>query len=227
MKVYRSTLKEETTTASPEEVIKLAYRTYGRKMVMMSSFTAESAMLIHMVTRIIPNIPIIFIDTGYNFPETYAFVNELTEKFKLNLHRYTPKVTPLEMEAYQGKLWRLGEQGKKLYNEIRRVEPMRRAFEELKANAVLTGVKRYQAGNELCTKCIELNSHRVYLVHPLLELSQTDVMNYFDTHQLPYHPLVAKGFKVIGDVHSTLPAIQQSVQSKHAFEPGKVLIAQT
>ena len=71
-----------------EERIRLAYQHYGERLVLSTSFGVQSAVMLHMVTQIVPQIPILFIDTGYLFPETYRFAAELSQRLTLNLKTF-------------------------------------------------------------------------------------------------------------------------------------------
>lgn len=75
----------------------------------------------------------ILTDTGYLFPETYQFIDELTDKLKLNLQVYRAKESAARQEARYGKLWEQGVEGIEKYNDINKVEPMNRALQELHA----------------------------------------------------------------------------------------------
>ena len=83
------------------------------------------------VTRIRPDIPVILIDTGYLFPETYRFIDQLTDQLKLNLQVFRAEQSPARQEARYGKLWEQGVEGIEKYNQINKVEPMNRALETL------------------------------------------------------------------------------------------------
>ncbi|MBX4276529.1 phosphoadenosine phosphosulfate reductase family protein, partial [Mycobacterium tuberculosis] len=86
-----------------------------------------------LVNQIRPDIPVILTDTGYLFPETYQFIDELTDKLKLNLKVYRAAESAAWQEARYGKLWEQGVEGIEKYNEINKVEPMNRALKELNA----------------------------------------------------------------------------------------------
>src|SRR5205814_772308 len=92
-------------SASAEDRIEWARREFGDGLVLSSSFGVQAAVMLDLVTRIIPDIPVIFVDTGYLFPETYRFADDLTARLKLNLKVYRPALTPAWLEARHGKLW--------------------------------------------------------------------------------------------------------------------------
>lgn len=110
-----------------------------------SSFGAQSAVTLHLLSQQRPDIPVILIDTGYLFPETYRFADALTERLKLNLKVYRPLVSRAWMEARHGRLWEQGMVGIDQYNNLRKVEPMRRALDELNVGTWFTGLRRSQS----------------------------------------------------------------------------------
>jgi len=79
--------------ATAQERVQWAVDTYGDGLVLTTSFGIQAAVMLHLVTQIVPKIPVIFIDTGYHFPETYRFAAELTKKLDLNLKTYVPAQT--------------------------------------------------------------------------------------------------------------------------------------
>jgi phosphoadenosine phosphosulfate reductase len=158
--------------------------------------------MLHLVTRIIPNIPVIFIDTGYLFPETYRFARELTEKLQLNLKKYVPASTAAEQEALHGKQWEQGIDGLKRYNFINKVEPMDRAVRELKATAWLAGLRRSQASTREGIKVVQVQN-KITKVHPIIDWDNRRVHRYLTEHDLSYHPLWEQGYVSVGDTHST------------------------
>lgn len=170
--------------------------------VLSSSFGAQSAALLHLATQHKPDIPVVFVDTGYLFPETYRFADALTERFSLNLRVYRPQLGIAWMEARFGRLWEQGLEGIERYNRLRKVEPMRRALAELGARTWLAGLRRVQSESRRRIRVLELRDGR-WKLHPLADWNDRDVWTYAQTHDLPYHPLWEKGYVSIGDVHTT------------------------
>lgn len=179
-----------------------AVEKYGARLVLSSSFGIQAAVCLHLATRIAPNIPVVFVDTGYHFPETYRFVDALTQKLQLNLKVYRSPLTPAWFEARHGKLWEQGVEGITQYNEIMKVEPMRRALEELGAEAWLSGLRRSQSSTRKGLEVLGLQDGRVK-IHPIVDWTDRDVHRYLTEHGLPYHPLREEGYVSIGDTHST------------------------
>lgn len=188
--------------ATADEIIRWAGRTFGSSVVMSSSFGAESALMLHLVTRELPRVPVVFLDTGYLFPETYSFAEELTQRFSLNLRTYNPKMTAARQEALYGRLWDGDDEQLAKYNQINKVEPMDRALSELGARAWIAGLRRDQTEFRKSLRTVELVDG-VYKVHPILRWTKDDIGRYMMQNDLPYHPLYAFGYRSIGDVHST------------------------
>jgi len=185
-----------------EERVAAALRTLPGQHIVSSSFGAQSAVMLHLVTQQKPDIPVVLIDTGYLFPETYQFVDELTAKLKLNLQVYRPKISGAWQEARHGKRWQDGLAGLESYNQDNKVEPMQRAIEELGVGTWFSGVRRKQSIERADTPFVE-NSGDRFKVYPIADWTDKDVYNYLTKYGLPYHPLWEKGYVSIGDVHTT------------------------
>ncbi len=200
-------LNDELSAKTPEEIIRWAAERFGRDLVMTSSFGADSAMLLFMATRIVPQIPVILLDTGYLFRATHSFKKRLRHMWDLNLRTYAATMSPAAMETKFGKLWQKGEAGKKHYNRMRKIVPKKRAIRQLGAKAVLSGVRANQTENRSALRIVERGADSTYEIHPLIRWTERDVAAYFLLHELPHHPLVAKGYESIGDTHSTRPGV--------------------
>ncbi len=198
------------------DVIKWAAEMFGSGLLMTSSFGAQSAVMLHLATRVQPDIPIIFIDTGYLFPETYVFADELKRRLDLNLHIYHPAMTAARQEALYGKLWETDEKGLARYHQINKIEPMQRAIRELKPSAWLAGLRRQQTSHRASLRHVELQDG-IYKVHPILKWSNKDVYDYLKKYELPYHPLYYEGYASIGDWHSTRPITDEQNERDGRF----------
>ena len=167
-----------------------------------SSFGAQAAVSLHLTTRQKADIPVVLIDTGYLFPETYRFVDELTQRLALNLKVYRPQIGIAWMEARFGRLWEQGLDGLERYNRLRKVEPMQRALDELGVRCWIAGLRRGQSRSRAAIDFLELRDGR-WKLHPIADWTDRDVYDYLQTHDLPYHPLWHEGYVSIGDVHTT------------------------
>lgn len=184
--------------------------------VLTSSFGAQAAVSLHLITRVAPNIPIILVDTGYLFAETYQFVDALTERLKLNLHVYRAELSPAWQEARYGQRWLQGIDGLNAYNEENKVEPMRRALRELEATTWFAGLRRNQSESRAQIPFLEWTRGH-WKVHPIADWNDRDVHYYLKEHDLPYHPLWEKGYLSIGDYHSTRPITEVSTVDETRF----------
>lgn len=189
---------------SAQERVKWALDTYGERIVLASSFGAQSAVMLHLVSQQAPNIPVILTDTGYLFPETYNFVDQLNDKLKLNLQVYTAPTSAAWQEARWGKRWEQGIEGLNAYNAENKVEPMRRALADHQAEAWFSGVRRQQSASRAERQVLEQQNGRCK-VHPILDWTDRDVYLYLKEHGLPYHPLWEQGYVSIGDWHTSKP----------------------
>jgi len=196
------------------EVIEWAQTTFGEGLVMSTSFGIQAAVMLHLVTRVIPDIPIIWIDTGYLPPETYTFAEALTKRLQLNLKVYQSPLSPARMEALHGKLWdREDIQSLNLYDKIRKVEPMQRALSELKATAWLAGLRRSQTNHRQNLAKVDQQG-TFYKIHPILNWHSRDVYQYLTDHDLPYHPFFDLGYVSVGDWHSSRPLMADDANER-------------
>jgi len=195
---------EEAQHYGAEELIRWGAKQFGRGLVLSSSFGADSALMLHLATSIVPGIRVVFVDTGYLFPETYRFADQLRERFNLELVVYGPKMTPARQEALYGQLWEQGDEGVRRYLQMNKVEPMQRALQELRVTAWLAGLRSDQTEHRQSLAKVGRQDGRVK-IHPILDWSKDQVEDYFRTHDLPRHPLYEQGYKSIGDWHSTIP----------------------
>jgi len=169
-----------------------------------SSFGAQSAVSLHMITQVMPKITVILIDTGYLFPETYQFVDQLAEALDLDVHVYQSTMSPAWQEARYGKLWEKDTRALNEYNQRNKVEPMDRALNELEVGTWFAGLRREQSKSRHELPIVQTFKDRVK-VHPVIDWSNRDIHQYLQKHRLPYNPLWEKGYVSIGDKHSTKP----------------------
>lgn len=186
----------------PEARVSWALETFRPRIALSSSFGAQAAVSLHLVTRLWPEIPVILVDTGYLFSETYEFIDQLAERLSLNLKVYRAAMSPAWQERRYGKLWEQGLNGIELYNRMNKVEPMNRALEELGVDAWIAGLRRQQSKSREGISVLAVSNDRLK-VHPIADWSDKDVFDYFKQHDLPYHPLWEEGYVSIGDWHTS------------------------
>ncbi|MCE0489674.1 phosphoadenylyl-sulfate reductase [Pantoea sp. Mb-10] len=170
--------------------------------VLSSSFGIQAAVLLHMVTQQKPDIPVILTDTGYLFPETYRFIDALTDALNLNLHIFRAETSPAWQEARYGKLWEQGVEGIEQYNMINKVEPMNRALQQTGAQTWFAGLRRDQSGSRASLPVLAVQ-RGVFKILPIIDWDNRQVHQYLKQHGLPYHPLWDEGYLSVGDTHTT------------------------
>ncbi len=173
--------------------------------ILTSSFGLQAAVSLHLVTRLRPEIPVVFIDTGYLFPETYRFVDELTDRLALNLRIYRSPMSAAWQEARYGRRWEQGLAGLEAYNRDNKVEPMQHALRELDVGTWFAGLRRSQSASRAAVEIVSWAGGERCKVHPIADWSDRDVHRYLVQNRLPYHPLREQGYISIGDAHSTRP----------------------
>lgn len=187
------------------EVVKWAKNKFNQHLVLSTSFGIQSAVMLHLVTQVIPDIPIIWIDTGYLPKETYLFAEALTKRLNLNLKVYQSELSPARMEAIYGKLWEKKDlDSLNLYDRIRKVEPMQKALVELEAKAWLAGLRQNQTEYRQKLEYVNKQGEQ-YKILPILKWHSKDIYEYLIKYDLPYHPYFDLGYVSVGDWHSSRP----------------------
>ncbi len=191
--------------APPTQVVEWAAQTFGDSLVMSTSFGIQAAVMLHLVSSVIPDIPIIWVDTGYLPPETYRFAQQLTQRLNLNLKVYQSSLSPARMESLYGRLWDNQDlESLNLYDQIRKVEPMQRALQELQAQAWLAGLRSNQTEHRQNLNRVNLQGNQ-YKILPILDWNSRDIYQYLTKYDLPYHPFFDLGYVSVGDWHSSRP----------------------
>jgi phosphoadenosine phosphosulfate reductase len=198
-------INRDLTDSSATEIIQWAAATLGEGLVLSTSFGIQAAVMLHLVTQIVADIPVIWIDTGYLPPETYRFADELTQRLNLNLKVYQSSLSPARMEALHGKLWdQKNLESLTQYDQIRKVEPMQRALRELNATGWLAGLRSDQTQHRKTLETVMSQGQRLK-IHPILRWHSRDIYQYLTTYDLPYHPYFDQGYVTVGDWHSSRP----------------------
>lgn len=170
--------------------------------VLSSSFGIQAAVSLHLVNQAKPGIPVILTDTGYLFPETYQFIDHLTDKLQLNLKVYRAEQSAAWQEARYGKLWEQGVEGIERYNDINKVEPMNRAMKELTAQTWFAGLRRDQSSSRANLPVLAIQ-RGVFKLLPIIDWDNRQVHQYLQDNDLGYHPLWDQGYLSVGDTHTT------------------------
>lgn len=151
-------------------------------------------------------VDLLFFDTLHHFPETLSLIDRIRERYPLvNLHVYKPidSGTAEDFARQHGE--RLWETNDELYDWLAKVEPAQRAYRELQVGAVLTGRRRSQGGKRGDIDVIEVDEAGLVKVNPFANWSFEQVQEYIKANDVPYNELLDRGYKSVGDWHSTKP----------------------
>lgn len=196
-------LNEQLAGKEALEVLQWAYGQFGDDLVYACSFGAEAMVLIDLINRVKPDARLIFLDTDVHFPETYALIEQVKEKYpQLRIDLIKPALTLEEQAAQYGEaLWA---RDPDTCCRIRKVEPLARTLTGTRA--WLSGLRREQSPTRAKTEFVNLDhKFRSIKVCPLIHWTWKDVWNYIMRHRLPYNPLHDQGYPSIGCRHCTLP----------------------
>ena len=192
--VAASRLETRFGLVSAESLLRFAIRDlYPGRIALVSSFGADSVVLLHMISEIDKATPVVFVDSGQHFPETLAYRDELVERLGLtNIVNTTPDAATLASEDPENFLFASDPDR---CCDIRKVAPLAEALDSY--DAWITGRKGFQTADRARLPLFEAEGERVK-VNPLVGWSAGDLLAYIKQHDLPPHPLVAKGFPSIG-----------------------------
>lgn len=195
-------VNQQLESQTAEQRVAWALEHLPEQAVLSSSFGIQAAVSLHLVTRQRPAIPVILTNTGYLFPETYRFIDELTETLGLNLQIFRATTSPAWQEARYGKLWEQGVEGIERYNQLNKVEPMNRALATLGAGTWFAGLRREQSGSRAHLPVLAIQ-RGVFKLLPIIDWDNRQVYQYLTRHGLGYHPLWEQGYLSVGDTHTT------------------------
>jgi phosphoadenosine phosphosulfate reductase len=186
-------LDAELRHAHPRTVLEAAVETFGDKLALVSSFGAESAVLLHLASKVKHDIPILFLDTGMLFGQTLDYRRQLAAKLGLtDVRDLRPAYQDLATADPEAKLWQTDTDA---CCHVRKVLPLDRALAEF--DGWVTGRKRFHGGARLALPVVEQADHQVKF-NPLANWTKEDLDAYAAQYDLPAHPLVAQGFPSIG-----------------------------
>jgi phosphoadenosine phosphosulfate reductase len=165
-----------------------------------------------MLSKLYPNsspVDLIFFDTLFHFDETLDLVKRIQHKYpSVTLHVYKPYSTdtPQEFARVHGdKLWETNDER---YDYVAKVEPAQRAYSNLNVKAILTGRRKSQGGKRGDMDIIEVDDIGLIKINPLANWSFSQVKSYISDHDVPYNVLLDRGYKSVGDWHSTSPVAE-------------------
>lgn len=194
------TLQSQLDNTSAEEVVRWAADEFGTDVAFACSFGAEDVVLVEIISRVAPQIPIFVLDTGRLHQETYDVMDRCRERYGIEFEVYSPETQPLQQllrERGPNSFYR-SIQDRKFCCGIRKVEPLDRALKTRKA--WITGLRRAQAVTRASLPKIEVDASHggIYKLNPLSDWSEEQVWETIRARQIPYNALHDQGFPSIG-----------------------------
>lgn len=178
-----SLLNQNCRYEDPLEIIAFSLQ-LAENPILTTSFGTYSSSLLHAVTTIQPNIPVIWCDTGYNTEATYKHAHFLIEKLALNIFIYTPKYTTAFIESKVGKP-KLGNPNHDTFSEVTKLEPFRRALNDFKPDVWFTNVREGQTQYRNTLDIFHLSQENILKVAPFYHFTTASVKDYIQKHKLP------------------------------------------
>ncbi|KAL7275296.1 3'-phosphoadenylsulfate reductase [Rhizina undulata] len=201
-------LNEQLQNLEPEEILKWCILTLPG-LFQTTAFGLTGLVTLDMLSKLQPgehNVDLIFLDTLYHFKETLELVDRVKARYpKVNLHVFRPDGCERveDFERINGKnLWEVNDN---LYDYLAKVEPAQRAYMQLGVKAVLTGRRRSQGGKRGDLDIIEVDEAGLIKINPMANWSFAKVQEYIKKNDVPYNGLLDRGYKSVGDWHSTSP----------------------
>jgi phosphoadenosine phosphosulfate reductase len=181
--------------ATPQEILREAFKTYVGKIAIVSSFGAESAVLLHLAAQVDPSVPVLFLDTGQHFGQTLDYRKQLAARLGLtNVRDLRPAFQDLALQDPKADLWKTDTDA---CCNIRKTSPLDRVLRP-EFDAWITGRKRFQAATRAHLPVVERGEGDKIKFNPLANWTKDDLDAYVAKHDLPAHPLTAFGYPSIG-----------------------------
>ena len=193
-------LQAEAENWTAEEILAWAAGQFGSAANLASSFGAEDVVLIDLASRIGSPFPIFTLDTDFLFPETYALIDTIQQKYKVIVERLRPKLSPEQQAQRFGEALWLREPDKCC--GIRKVEPLTERLSS--GSAWITGIRREQSSTRANARKLEWDAKfELVKLNPLAAWSDAEVWTYIRSHNVPYNPLHDRNYPSIGCTHCT------------------------
>lgn len=194
---------ERAEHQSPGEILAWVTDTFAPDAVLTMSFQHEGVVIAHMLREIAPDTPVLFIDTGYHFPETLAYRDKLVEQFGLQITNLSASMPRGEFLARHGD--KLYESDPDLCCKINKVDPMQLALNGVAA--WINGRRRDQASTRTGMPILERLGGGIVKINPLANWKAKDTWEYMQKHDIPTHPLFDQGYASIGCAPCTRPIL--------------------
>ena len=189
--------------AAPEEILRWTWEHFQPDVILTCSFQHDGVALAHMLQSVARAVRVVFINTGFHFPETLAYRDEIVRRFGFNLVELEPIMPRPEFAERYG--LDLYARNPDLCCHINKVEPLRRYLPGVRA--WINGRRRDQAATRQAIRVVEAQQDGLHKVNPLASWTSRDTFYYLERHGIPLHPLFEQGYASIGCAPCTRPVL--------------------
>jgi phosphoadenosine phosphosulfate reductase len=190
----------EYSTKSAEEILEFSYAEFGSRVVVTSSFQTQSVCLLYLISKVCPNVEVLFLNTGFHFAETLEFRDRLIDEFRLNVIDVTSELGHIKFMEVYGKLYQR-DPDKCCF--INKTAPLKQYM--MGYDAWITGVRKDQTKNRSKLEVFNLQEDGKLKICPLINWTEKDLWTFHNKHKLPDHPLLSMGYYSIGCAPCTRP----------------------
>ena len=182
-----SSLNTELASKSPLEIVRWAVAQADGRAIVSTNFRPYEAVVLHLATQVQPDIPVLWVDHGYNRPATYQHAEQLRAQLKLNLKPFLPKLTVAHRDAIHGPVPSLDDEaGLKKFSAVMKLEPFQRGMKELAPTVWLTALRKVQNPNRAGLGIVSHDANFGALkISPVFEWSDAQMEAYLEKHHLP------------------------------------------
>ncbi len=177
-------INAELRDKSPEEIIRWAM-SLGKPAITSTSFSPNSAVMLNLIHTAAPALPVIWVDSGYNVRDTYLVAEQLMKNLQLNMKIYTPTMTAERRNALLGGIPMPGDDLHEEFTRQVKLEPFRRALDELKPELWITGIRKEETAHRQNLDIVSIDNRGLLKVAPIFYWTEQDVADYMAKHNLP------------------------------------------
>lgn len=177
-------INKELRDKSPESIIRWAL-SLNKKTIMTTSFGYNSAVSLSMLSGVAPEMPVVWVDSGYNVKDAYLVANELISSLKLNMHIYNPEISAERRNAIMGGIPSVDDESFDEFTRQVKLEPFSRALDELKPEVWLTGIQKEETEHRQSLDIVTLDARGILKVAPIFYWGDAEVEAYMSEHELP------------------------------------------
>ncbi len=196
-------VNRELEHATPEAILEWTCTRFRSEVMLTCSFQHDGVVLAHMLRAIAPEVPVVFINTGFHFPETLAYRDDIVSRLGIKLVELQPIMPRAEFAEQHG--LDLYARNPDLCCHINKVEPLRRYLPGVRA--WINGRRRDQGSTRQAIHVVEVFQDGLSKVNPLASWTARDTFYYLERHNLPLHPLFEQGYTSIGCAPCTRPVL--------------------